>query len=120
LPVPTSEGAQTPKGRFQFDDYVSDNGQLGFGLDHPRGLNLRPELPLSTNEVHEIDLTHIIHTHDVSNAKGGPGGGGGGTGGGLTFPNYTTAGTAGSVYNFTIEFKGSWSQGAPRHLRRRH
>jgi len=104
-----------PNGRFDFSEFLTGagSGKSEFGLGHPRGLDLRPELPLSTNELTGIDLTHIIHTHEVEGAKGGggggPGGGGGGGGGGTTFAPYTTAGTAGSVYNITIEFKGSWT-----------
>ena len=58
-----------PKGRFDFDDYVSDQGNSGFGRGHPRGLDLKPDIPFSTVDVKGIDLTHIIHTPDVAAAK---------------------------------------------------
>src|SRR5688572_33142630 len=80
-------------GRFNFVDFELDftglgHGNSDFGLGHPRGLDLRPELPLTTDQVVGIDLTHIIHVHEVESAKGGNGGGGGGGGGGVpsTFP----------------------------------
>lgn len=92
----------------QFD--VS-GGNSAFG--HGRGLDLRPDLPLSTDKIVGIDLTHVIHTSEVAAAKGGSGGsGGGGGGGGMTFSPYT-AGTANGAAGFdiTIEFKGSsWTQ----------
>lgn len=108
-----------PKGRFDFTEYDLDytnyihvQGNSGFGLGHPRGLDLKPELPHTTNELVGIDLTHIIHASDVAAAKGGPGGGGGGGGGGGTsFAPYTSGpATASAGYNITIEFKGSWTQ----------
>ena len=77
---------------------------------HGRGLDLRPDLPTSTDKVLGIDLTHIIHSSVVSHGhvSAKPGGGGGGT----TFAPYTSGsanGTAG--YDITIEFKGtSWTQ----------
>ena len=96
-------------------EFDSDFGQSAFGLGHPRGLDLRPELPLTTHELVGIDLTHIIHTDDVAAAKGGngggPGGGGGGGGGGTSFAPYTSGpAAASSGYNITIEFKGSWTE----------
>ena len=104
-----------PKGRFDFTNhyldysgYDSDNGNSAFGLGHPRGLDLRPELPLTTHELIGIDLTHRIDVSDVAAAKGGPGGGGGG--GTTSFAPYTSGpATASAGYNITIEFKGSWT-----------
>ena len=95
------------------DDFSQIGGESGFV--HARGLDLRPDLPLSTDKLVGVDLTHIIHTSDVAAAKGGGGGGGGhggggGGGGGLTFSPYTAGadnGTAG--YDITIEFKGTWT-----------
>ncbi len=107
------------KGRFNFTGYdfdfsgfENDNGNSVFGLGHPRGLDLRPELPLTTRELIGIDLTHRIDVSEVAAAKGGPGGGGGGGGGGGTsFAPYTSGpATASAGYNITIEFKGSWTQ----------
>ena len=104
-----------PKGRFELTrsefDYSgvdSGNGYSGFGLGHPRGLDLRPDLPATTHELIGVDLTHTIHAFDVAAARGGPGGGGGGGGGGgLTFANYVSGpANAASGYNITIEFKG--------------
>ena len=94
-------------GRFGDQDI---SGNSGFGL--ARGLDLRADLPLSTDKLVGIDLTHIVHTSDVAAAKGGgTGGGGGGGGGGTTsFAPYTSGpATASSGYNITIEFKGSWT-----------
>ena len=95
------------------DFYLRDDGNAAFGTGHPRGLDLRPQLPMSTNELVGIDLTHIIHTSDVAAAKGG-GSGGGGTGGGgggtTSFAPYTSGpADASSGYNITIEFKGTWT-----------
>jgi hypothetical protein len=103
-----------PKGRFDISDYAGENGNSAFGREHPRGLDLKPDIPLSGNGVTGIDLTHIIHTTEVAAAKpggggGGPGGGGGGGGGGgTTFAPYTSGDPGG--FNITIEFKGSWTQ----------
>ena len=107
-----------PKGRFDFSQYdlhyggLDSEGNSSFGLVHPRGLDLRPELPQTTNELVGVDLTHIIHTSDVAAAKGGGSGGGGGGGGGTTsFAPYTSGPADGSAgYNITIEFKGTWTQ----------
>lgn len=108
------------KGRFDFtgdsldySSFASDNGNSDFGLGHPRGLDLKPALPLTTHELVGIDLTHIIHASDVPAAKsGGAGGGGGGGGGGTTsFAPYTSGpATASAGFNITIEFKGTWTQ----------
>jgi hypothetical protein len=84
------------------------------GRSSAPGLNLKPDLPLTTHDLRGIDLTHIIHASDVAAAKGGPGGGhggggGGSGGGGMTFQPYT-AGDPGA-YNITIQFQGtSWTQ----------
>ena len=108
------------KGRFNFSESTIDYtkfddiaGNSAFGLGHPRGLDLKPELPFTTRDLVGVDLTHIIHTSEVAAAKGGPGGGGGGGGGGGTssFAPYTSGpATASAGYNITIEFKGSWTQ----------
>jgi len=107
------------KARFDFTesslDFTrldSDNGNSGFGRDHPRGLDLKPELPLTTHELLGIDLTHRIDVSDIAGAQAGgakPGGGGGG--GGTSFAPYTSGpATASAGYNITIEFKGTWTQ----------
>lgn len=97
------------KRRFDFTEYGDGPGNSGFGREHPRGLDLRPELPQSTYELVGIDLTHIIHTDEVAAAK--PGGGGGGGGGGSSFSPYTAGPSDGAGgYNITIEFKGTWTQ----------
>ena len=65
----------------------NDFSQIGggeSGFVHARGLDLRPDLPLSTDKLVGVDLTHIIHTSEVAAARGGGGGGHGG-GGGTTF-----------------------------------
>jgi hypothetical protein len=95
-----------------FSAYTGDNGNSAFGLVHPRGLDLRPDLPLTTHELVGIDLTHRIDMSDIASAQGGGGGKPGGSGGGLSFANYTAGpATASAGYNITIEFKGSsWSQ----------
>ena len=82
-------------------------GNSDFGRAHTIDLNVT--LPKTTDNLVGIDLTHIIHVHDVAAAKGGAGGGGGGGGGGTTtFAPYTSG--ASGAYNITIEFKGSWTQ----------
>lgn len=103
-------------GRFDFDDIMIGNGNSGSGQGHAWGLDLRPDLPTSTDKLVGIDLTHIIHTTDVAAAKGGGGGnggggnGGGGGGGTTSFAPYTSGPSNGSAgYNITIEFKGSWT-----------
>ncbi|HYI42624.1 MAG TPA: leishmanolysin-related zinc metalloendopeptidase [Sphingomicrobium sp.] len=74
-----------------------------------RGIDLRPDLPFTTDRVVGIDLTRIIHVDEVASARGGNGGGGGGGGtGGTTFAPYTSG--AVGAYNITIEFVGSWTQ----------
>jgi hypothetical protein len=108
------------KGLFDFNhdtlDYAAfdrDGGNSGLGLIHPRGLDLRPDLPLTTHELVGIDLTHRIDYDDIAYAKGGPGGGGGGgSTGGTSFPIYISGPTdAAAGFNITIEFKGtSWTQ----------
>ena len=103
------------KGRFDFAgcdlDFAAVSANSDFGRGHPRGLDLRPELPLTTRELIGIDLTHTIHRSDVSSAKGGGGGGGGGGGTTTSFAPYTSGPALASAgYNITIEFKGSWTQ----------
>ena len=101
-------------GRFDFTHDFSGTGSSSFGQSQgqARGLDLRPDIPFSTDKLVGIDLTHIIHT-DFAAAKGGPGGGGGGGGGGgTTFAPYISGsanGTAG--FDIKIEFVGtSWTQ----------
>jgi hypothetical protein len=48
------------------DDFSQIGGESGFV--HARGLDLRPDLPLSTDKLVGVDLTHIIHTSDVAAA----------------------------------------------------
>jgi hypothetical protein len=102
---------------YKFSDihakFDSDNGNSEFG--HAHALDLRVDLPQSTDKIVGIDLTHIIHADDVAAAKGGGGGGGHGGGGGggtsTSFPTYTSGSTDGSGFNITVEFKGtSWTQ----------
>ena len=106
------------KGRFDlneisldYDGFSGANGHSAFGLGHPRGLDLKPELPLTTHEIIGIDLTHRIDVSEVgAAAKGGPGGGGGGGGGTVSFAPYTSGpATASAGFNITIEFKGTWT-----------
>ena len=95
-----------------FSAYASEHGNSAFGKGHPRGLDLKPELPFSTHELVGIDLTHTIHTSEIAGAKAvGAKPGGGGGGGGTSFAPYTSGpATASAGYNITIEFKGSWTQ----------
>jgi hypothetical protein len=97
--------------RTDFSDFNGGSGNAEFGLGHPRGLDLRPELPLTTDHVLGVDLTHIIYASEVSAAKSPGGGHGGGGGGGTSsFPAYTSGpATAADGFNITIEFKGSWT-----------
>jgi hypothetical protein len=106
------------KGRFDFIDFEldygglpRDNGHSAFGFGHPRGLDLKPELPLTTHEIIGIDLTHRIDVSDFAAARAGGGGGGSGGGGGtVSFAPYTSGpSNAASGYNITIEFKGTWT-----------
>ena len=106
---------------FDFSDlnsYVSraaiDRDGSSASQAHERVLDLRVNLPQTTDKIVGVDLTHIIHTdHVAAAAKGGPGGGGGSGGGGGTssFSPYTSGPTdAASGFNITIEFKGTWTQ----------
>lgn len=95
--------------RFERVEFVSDDGLPGYGRAQARALDLRPDLPLTTDRLTGIDLTHIIHTSEVAAAKGGGSGGGGGGGGGTSSFGPYTSGLPGG-YNITIEFKGSWTQ----------
>jgi leishmanolysin len=100
-------------GKFDFSAYDSDQGNSGFGRNHPRGMDLKPELPLTTHELIGIDLTHRIDRSDVGSLQGGGGAQGAKPGGGgTTFPNYTAGPANGAAgYNIVIEFKGtSWTQ----------
>lgn len=94
---------------FQFGAYGEGFGASDFGKAHGPGIDLRPELPQTTPDLFGIDLTHRIDVADIANAQGGSGGGGKPGGGGLAFADYTTA-IAGSAYNITIQFKGTWTQ----------
>lgn len=91
-----------------------DHGNSDYGLGHPRGLDLTLDLPITTDRVVGIDLTHIIHTSEVAAARGGGGNGGGGGGGGgggtASFSPYTAGSSDGSGFNITIEFNGTWTQ----------
>jgi len=86
------------------------SGNADFGFSHK--MDLTPDVPVSTDKVHGIDLTHVIHS-DMAAAKGGPpvSGGGGGTSG-LTFAPYTSGSADGSAgFDIKIEFIGSsWTQ----------
>ena len=101
--------------RLDFDDINAGHGSSSPGHGRAWGLDLRPDLPTSTDKLVGIDLTHIIHTSDVAFAKGGNGGGGNGGGGGggggtTSFAPYTSGPSSASAgYNITIEFKGSWT-----------
>ena len=99
--------------RFDFSTFDNGVGNSGFGQAHGRGVDLRPELPQTTPDLIGIDLSHRIDVADFASAAGGaagkPGGGGGGGGGAPTFADYTTS-IAGSAYNITIQFKGTWTQ----------
>jgi len=82
-----------------------------FGRAH--AMDLRPEIPFSTDKIVGVDLTHIIHTDEVGAARGGPGGGGGGGGGGGTsFPSYISGAADGKAgFDIQIDFVGtSWTQ----------
>jgi hypothetical protein len=97
--------------RFDFSSFDNGVGNSGFGLAHGPGIDLRPELPQTTNDLIGVDLTHRIDVSEIdwAAASGGTAGkpGGGGGGGGTSFANYTTTASA---YNITIEFKGTWTQ----------
>lgn len=101
------------RGRFDKSDYTSAAGNSGFGLGHPRGLDLKVIVPDTTSEVRGVDLTHIITVNDVAFAKGGGGGGGsggGGSSGGSTFAPYVSGGDANTTFNIKVTFSGSWTQ----------
>ena len=88
----------------------SGSGNSSFG--HSQNLDLKADIPFSTDKIHGIDLTHTIYS-DMVAARGGPGGpGGGGGGGGTTFSPYISGsanGTAG--FDIQIDFIGSsWTQ----------
>ena len=94
-----------PNKLFEANDFGPGNSDYGRG--HPRGLDLKAEIPTTTDGLIGVDLRHVIHVDEVEAAKGGPGGGGGSGGGGTTFSPYT-AGAAGA-YNITIQFNGTWT-----------
>ena len=96
---------------FDVSEFIRGDG-ASFALGQARAMDLRPDIPFSTDKIVGIDLTHVIHT-DMAAAKGGPGGGGGGGGGGgTTFSPYISGsanGTAG--FDIQINFVGtSWTQ----------
>ncbi|MCL6728870.1 leishmanolysin [Sphingomonas hankyongi] len=91
------------------EDRLND-AALGGG--HGRGMDMRPDIPFSTDKIVGIDLTHVIHS-DFAAARGGPGGGGGGGGGGGTsFPSYISGAADGKAgFDIQIDFIGtSWTQ----------
>ena len=98
--------------KFDFIQNVAGVGNSSFGQGH--NLDLKPDIPFSTDKIHGIDLTHTIYSDMVAakGGPGGPGGGGGGGGGGTTFAPYISGpanGTAG--FDIKIEFIGSsWTQ----------
>ena len=98
------------KGRLDVTEDQANAGNSAFG--HGRAMDLRPELPLSTDKLVGIDLTHVIQTSEVASGHADAKPGGGGGGGGTTFAPYTSGpGNASAGYNITIEFKGtSWTQ----------
>ena len=91
-----------------FDDFAMNS--------HAPTLDLRVNLPFSTEQLHGVDLTHVIHSTEVAAAKGGNGGGhggggGGSGGGGTTFSPYTSGPTDPHAgFNITIQFSGTWTQ----------
>jgi len=98
-------------GKFDFSAYDSDQGNSGYGRGHPRGLDLKPDLPQTTHELIGIDLTHRIDMSEVAGGNGGGGPVGAKPGGGSGFAPYTAGpSNASAGYNITIEFKGSWTQ----------
>jgi hypothetical protein len=105
--------------RFDFASFDNGTGNSGFGLAHGRGIDLRPELPASTDKIFGVDLSHRMDTGDyalrpidggaLDAIKGGGGQGGGSGGGGGTTGSIWTSNVVGSAYNITIEFKGAWT-----------
>ena len=92
--------------RLDFDDINAGHGSSSPGHGRAWGLDLRPDLPTSTDKLVGIDLTHIIHTSDVAFAKGGNGGGGNGGGGGggggtTSFAPYTSGPSSASADRLT-------------------
>ena len=98
-----------PNKRFDLNDaFVDGPGNSDYGHGHPRGLDLKAQLPTTTDGLIGIDLRHVITVDEVEAAKGGGGHGGGGGGtGGTSFPNYTAGAVGG--YNITIQFNGTWT-----------
>jgi hypothetical protein len=78
-----------------------------------RAMDLRPDLPLSTDKIRGLDLTHIIYTSDVAAARSGGAGHDGPSAARApttAFAPYTSGpADAASGFNITIEFKGSWT-----------
>ena len=70
-----------PTKRFDSNDaFVDGPGNSEYGHGHPRGLDLKAQLPTTTDGLIGIDLRHVITVDEVEAAKGGgkPGGGGSG------------------------------------------
>jgi len=85
------------------------DGISSFAMGKARGMDLRPDIPFSTDKIVGIDLTHTIFS-DFAAAKGGGGGppGGGGSGGGTTYAPYISGGANGTAgFDIKIEFVGS-------------
>ena len=94
------------------DEYRASFNISGLGVGQARAMDLRPEIPFSTDKIVGIDLTHVIHS-DFAAARGGPGGGGGGgSGGGTAFPSYISGAADGKAgFDIQIDFVGtSWTQ----------
>ena len=97
----------------RFDSEALSASGRGAEAGQARAMDMRPDIPFSTDKIVGIDLTHIIHTSQVAAAKGGPGGGGGsGGGGGTTYPSYISGAADGKAgYDIQIDFVGtSWTQ----------
>ena len=58
-----------PKGRFDFDDYISENGNSGFGRGHARGLDLKPDIPFSTVDVEELAHRRVRAGRDLDEVQ---------------------------------------------------
>ena len=92
--------------RFDIFDFSNNEGP-GRGK-----MDLRPDLPFSTDKITGVDLTHVIHTSEVAASGGGHGSAKPGTGGGTSFSPYTSGAADGQAgYDITIEFTGTaWTQ----------
>ena len=95
------------------DSINSANSKGNSDFGHARAMDMRPDIPFSTDKLIGVDLTHVIHTSEVAAAKGGGGGhGGGGGGGGTSFPSYISGVADGKAgFDIQIDFIGtSWTQ----------